>query len=399
MRLTLTRTAMLVFALALAPASLVASPAPESRTDGELSVVATTTIVADIVSRVGGERISLYVMLPAGTDPHVFQPTPRDARHVADADVVFANGAGLEADFLGDLISSAAPRRVVELSEHLPLRRMGMAHGESAGAHDEHGDEGEDHDEDEEEHHDEHEDHEEDEEEHHDEHGEDHDEDEEEHHDEHEDHEEDEEEHHDEHEEDHDEDEEEHHDEDEHVHDHGEFDPHVWMDPTLVAVWAVEVAEALAEIDPEYAAEYDRRAAELVRELDELDGWIKQHVAAVPRDRRVLVTDHESLAYFAARYGFELLDSVIPGVSTASEPSARHLAQLREVIAEHAVPAIFVGVGVNPQVAQSVASDLGIEVVQIYAGSLSEPDGPAATYQDFMRTNVERIVAALGAAS
>ena len=350
MRLTLTRTAMLVFVFALAVSSLFASPAPESRTGGELSVVATTTIVADIVSRIGGEWISLYVMLPAGTDPHMFQPTPRDARHVADADVVFANGAGLEADFLGDLISSAAPGRVVELSEHLPLRRMGE-------------DEEEHHDEDEEEHHDE------DEEEHHDE-------DEEEHHDEDED-----------------------HDEDEHGHDHGDFDPHVWMDPTLVAVWAVEIAETLAELDPEYGAEYDRRAAELVRELDELDEWIGQRVAAVPRDHRVLVTDHESLGYFAARYGFELLDSVIPGVSTASEPSARHLAQLREVIAEHAVPAIFVGDGVNPQVAQSVASDLGIEVVPIYAGSLSDPDGPAATYQDFMRTNVERIVAALGAPS
>ena len=386
MRLTLSRTAMLVSAFALAVTSLFASPAAESRNGGEVSVVATTTIVADIVSRIGGERISLYVMLPAGTDPHVFQPTPRDARHVADADVVFANGAGLEADFLGDLISSAAPRRVVELSEHLPLRRMGEAHGESDGAHDE----------DEEEHHDEHEDHDEDEEEHHDE-DEDHDEDEEEHHDEDEDHDEDEEEHHDE-DEDHDEDEEDHH-EDEHGHDHGEFDPHVWMDPTLVAVWAVEVAEVLAEIDPEYAAEYEGRAAELARELDELDEWIKQHLSAVPRGRRVLVTDHESLGYFAARYGFELLDSVIPGVSTASEPSARHLAQLREVLAEHAVPAIFVGVGVNPQVAQSVASDLGIEVVQIYAGSLSEPEGPAATYKDFMRTNVERIVAALGAAS
>ena len=338
MRPTLTRTALLVFAFAFSVSSLFASPADESRTGGDLSVVATTTIVADIVSRIGGERISLYVMLPAGTDPHVFQPTPRDARHVADADVVFANGAGLEADFLGDLIRSANPRRVVELSEHLPLRSMAEAH-----------------DEDEEEHHDE-----------------------------------------DEH---HDDDEEEHHDDDEHGHDHGEFDPHVWMDPTLVAMWAVEVAEVLSEIDPEHGAEYDRRAGELVQELDDLDEWIAQRVAAVPRDHRVLVADHDALAYFAARYGFELLDSVIPGVSTASEPSARHLAQLREVIAEHAVPAIFVGTVVNPQVAQSVASDLGIEVVPIYTGSLSEADGPAATYQDFMRTNVERIVAALGAAS
>ena len=81
--------------------------------------------------------------------------------------------------------------------------------------------------------------------------------------------------------------------------------------------------------------------------------------------------------------------------STVAEPSARHLAGLREAIAEHEVPAIFVGLTVSTHVAQVVADDLGIEVVSVYTGSLSEPDGPAATYQDFIRTNVELIVAAL----
>ena len=167
------------------------------------------------------------------------------------------------------------------------------------------------------------------------------------------------------------------------------------MDPTLVAGWAAEVAEVLAEIDPEHAAAYDSRAEELAKELHELDAWIVEQVAAVPHDRRIIVTDHDVLGYFAARYGVELLDSIIPGFSTTSEPSARHLAELRDVIEEHGVPAIFVGTTVNPQVAQVVADDLGIDVVIFYTGSLSEPDGPAATYQEFMRTNVERIFTAL----
>ena len=343
MHFTATRTATLVVALALATPYLFASPAREQGTGDEVLVVATTSIVGDIVARIGGDRISLYVMLPPGADPHLFQPTPRDARHVADAAVVFANGVGLEADFLGDLIASAAPRRMVELSEHLPLRRMDAKdeeHDAAPGGRDVRNE--------------------------HDENG------------------------------DHDEDD--NHDEEEQAraHHHGEFDAHVWMDPTMVAGWAAEVAEVLAEVDPEYAAEYARRAAELAAELHELDAWIHTQTAAVPRDRRVIVTDHDVLAYFAGRYGFELLDSVSPGFSTASEPSARHLAELREVIAEHAVPAIFVGTTANPQVAQSVADDLGIEVVTIYTGSLSEPDGPAGTYQDFIRTNVTRIVAALG---
>ena len=320
-------------------------PSRESADTDGIAAVATTNIVGDIVATVGGDRLSLYVMLPLDADPHAFQATPRDARQVADADVVFINGAGLEADFLGDLIASAAPRLIVDLSAHLSLRRM------MAGDDDDHGDE-EDHDGDEEDHHDDDE-------------------------------------------EDHDDDEEDHHDDDEEDHDHGEFDAHVWMDPTLVAVWAAEIAEALAEIDPEHGADYARRADTFVGELDGLDAWIRDQVATVPHDRRILVTDHEVFGYFADRYGFTVLDAIIPGFSTVSEPSARHLADLREAISEHAIPAIFVGTTVNPQVARVVADDLGIEVVAVYTGSLSEPDGPAASYLEFMRTNVERIVAAL----
>ncbi|MCY4485215.1 MAG: metal ABC transporter substrate-binding protein [Spirochaetaceae bacterium] len=298
-------------------------PSRESADTDGIAAVATTNIVGDIVATVGGDRLSLYVMLPLDADPHAFRATPRDARQVADADVVFINGAGLEADFLGDLIASAAPRLIVDLSAHLSLRRM--MDGD-------------------------------DEEEHEDEHG---------------------------------------HDDDEEDHDHGEFDAHVWMDPTLVAVWAAEIAEALAEIDPEHGADYARRADTFVGELDGLDAWIRDQVATVPHDRRILVTDHEVFGYFADRYGFTVLDAIIPGFSTVSEPSARHLADLREAISEHAIPAIFVGTTVNPQVARVVADDLGIEVVAVYTGSLSEPDGPAASYLEFMRTNVERIVAAL----
>ena len=350
MHIRLIQNAMLVVALALATPYLFASPAQEQPSGDAVLVVATTTIVGDIVARIGGDRISLYVMLAPGVDPHVFHPTPRDLRHVADADVLFANGAGLEADFLGSLLETAEPSRMVEVSEHLPLRRMDDAEEEE---HDEEPGDG-----DEEDHHDE-----EDEEDGEaDDHGEDGEE--EDHHGEEEDH-------------------------------HGEFDAHVWMDPTLVAGWTVEIAEALAEVDPEHAEEYAARAAALSSELHELDAWIRSRVSAVPAPRRVLVTDHDVLSYFADRYGFELLETVVPGVSTASEPSARHLAQLRETIAEHGIPAIFIGTTVSPQTAQSVADDLGIELVAIYTGSLSEPGGPAATYQDFMRTNVERIVAAL----
>ena len=337
-------------------------PSKETAAANRIAVVATTNIVGDIVATVGGDRLSLYVMLPPGADPHAFRATPRDARHVADADVVFINGAELEANFLGHLIASAAPRLLVDLSAHVQLRRM--SDDDHDDHEDEHGHEDDDHDE---EHHDDEDDHDHDEDDH-DEDGDDHDHDEEEHHD----------------------DEDDHHD-----HAHGEFDPHTWMDPTLVAAWATEIAEVLAELDPAHATEYAARADSFVGELDELDAWIKAEIAAVPRDRRILVTDHDVFGYFADRYGFTVLDTIIPGFSTVSEPSARHLASLREAISEHSIPAIFVGTTVDSQVARVVADDLGIEVVSVYTGSLGKPGGPASNYQGFMRTNVERIVTAL----
>ena len=325
---------------AMALAGTLALAQDQTEAADRLPVVATTNIIGDIVARVGGDRLSLYVMLPPGADPHAFRATARDARQTADAAIVFINGAGLEAGFLGDLIASAKPRLVVDLTAHLSLRRMEDEHGHE----DEHEEEGHDEDEDE--------------------HG-------------------------------HDEEDEHGHEEDEHGHAHGEFDPHVWMDPTLVAVWAEEIAEALAGVDPEHGADYAERAEALAGELHALDAWVRERVAAVPRDRRILVTDHDVFGYFADRYGFTVLDTIIAGFSTVSEPSARHLANLREAIAEHGVPAIFVGLTVSSHVAQVIADDLGIEVVSVYTGSLSEPDGPAATYPDFIRTNVERIVGAL----
>lgn len=299
-----------------------------------IAAVATTNIVGDVVIRIGGDRLALYVMLPSGADPHVFRPTPRDARYVADADVVFANGLGLEDGFLAGLLASAAPRRVVELSEHLALRRMDDAEEHASEDEDDH--EGEDR------------------------YAKD-----------------------------------TYADREEHEHGHGEIDPHVWMDPTFVVGWAAAITAVLIEIDPEHAAAYDRRAAALTAELYALDAWVHDQVSSVPSSRRVLMTDHVVLGYFARRYGFELEDSIIPGLSTVSEPSARHLAELRDAIVEHGVSTIFVGTTVNPQVAQAVANDLGINVVTLYTGSLSESDGPAATYQDFIRTNVQRIVSAL----
>lgn len=183
------------------------------------------------------------------------------------------------------------------------------------------------------------------------------------------------------------------HDED---HDHGEHDPHVWTDPTLVARWTDVIADVLAELAPEHAEVFASRAAAYREELAQLDLWIVAQVRRVPEERRLLVSDHHVLGYFAHRYGFRVAGNVVPGLSTLAEPSARELGELVATIRDLGVQALFVSTTVNPQLAEGVTRDTGTRLVPLYTASLSDPDGPAPTYLDMMRYNVTAIVSALG---
>jgi ABC-type Zn uptake system ZnuABC Zn-binding protein ZnuA len=178
-------------------------------------------------------------------------------------------------------------------------------------------------------------------------------------------------------------------------HSHGEYDPHVWFDPTNVMIWSSVIEQTLSGLDPQNAAGYADRAAAYRRALADLDLWIWDRIGGLPDDRRNLVTDHLAFGYFAARYGLRQVGSIFPGISTLAEPSAREIADLINSIESLAVPAIFVGTTVNPALAESIAADTGTQVIPLYTGSLSGPSGPAATYIEFMRYNTEAIVNAL----
>jgi len=273
-----------------------------------MHIVCTTTIVGDVVSRIAGSEDELRVLLPIDADPHAFEPTPRDLVAIAQADVVFLNGAGLE-DGLDPILESASGP-VVALSDGLDLRSPnGPGSTEDAQ--------------------------------------------------------------------------------------HANADPHVWFDPMYVAAWVDRIAAALVNLDPDREPEVGARARAYLSELLALDEWIQEQVAVLTEDRRTLVTDHDVLGYFAARYGFELVGTVFPGLSSLSEPSARELAALEEAIVALSVPALFVGTTVNRSLAEQIAADTGTTIVALYTGSLSGPDGPAATYLDLMRYDVIAIVRGL----
>ncbi len=194
------------------------------------------------------------------------------------------------------------------------------------------------------------------------------------------------------------EDEEEDHEEGaEHAHDHGACDPHVWMEPHNAMYWTMLIRDTLIELDPANAETYTANAAAYLEELDALaHDFVTPLVETVPEASRVLITNHDAFGYFAARYGFEVVGTIIPSISTLAEPSTADVATIVDLIREEGVPAIFAETTVSDDLAQQIAEETGAQVYVLYSGSLSDADGPASTYLDYIRYNVTTIVEALG---
>jgi zinc/manganese transport system substrate-binding protein len=172
-------------------------------------------------------------------------------------------------------------------------------------------------------------------------------------------------------------------------------DPHVWQDPARVAAALPALADALvgAGLD---AGAIDACTVAYTSELTALDAEIEGLVATLPDDRRVLVTNHDSLGYFADRYGFDVLGTVIPAPTTLAETNAADLEDLATAIESTGVPAIFAEEQHAAADVEALADRVGdVQVVELHTDSLG-PDGSGAdTYVGMMRTNARAIVDAL----
>lgn len=175
----------------------------------------------------------------------------------------------------------------------------------------------------------------------------------------------------------------------------GGLDPHVWMDPVRMAS-AVEIIAAA--IEPTVDGDLSTRASAYRQDILELHEEIESQVERIPADRRKLVTNHYALGYYADRYGFQLLGTVIPAATTDAETSAAEFAALIELIEREEVPAIFGSTSEPTALAEALAAevDRDVEVVVLHTGSLGEAGSGAETYIDMMRTNTRLIVESLG---
>lgn len=364
------------------------SPVPSTYAqDNRLAVIGSTTMIADVVGRVAGDAADVTPLIGYGVDPHAYEPSAQDIVALDEADIVFINGANFEEGLIS-VLEEAAPENLITISDCVAVLPLGIEHTE-----DKHTDEGEEtapvedtsdiaalceshfaaletlgvevghgHDAEAE----------------HTDDGESHieslgllyeagcDV---------------------------------HHEEDAPAggedHEHGSCDPHLWADVRNVMLWTLIAREVLSEADPTNAATYTANADAYLAELVALDAEIAGLLASVPEENRILITNHETLGYLAARYRYQVVGTVIPGGGTANEPSAEDIAALIETIQDYGVPAIFSENTVSADLAQQIADETGASVYQLYSDSLTNVDGPAHTYIDYMRTNATTIVTAL----
>ena len=169
-------------------------------------------------------------------------------------------------------------------------------------------------------------------------------------------------------------------------HDHGAFDPHLWLSPAAMLEMLPELSKAVGAA---IGADLSVQLETLVAELTALDTEIQEIIGGIKCE---LVSGHDEMGYFADRYGCEVIGAIIPSFSTTSEASAGELADLKAEVETHDVKAVFTGLGTSPDVAEQLATELGVKTVTLSTHFL---DG-AANYQAFMLRMVNQIAEALG---
>jgi len=338
------RSRLAVVALVVAAAALAAcSGSPAADAGGETLarttplVIATTPIVGDLVTRVAGDRVTVETVMPPGADPHDFEPSAAQAARLRSAALIVANGLDLE-QRLQPAIDAAGRDGVPVLSLGDLLDPLPL--DESGDAHG--------------------------------------------------------------------------HGADDHGHSHADepstatatatdaaLDPHVWLDPERWARAAMIVAVELARVtnaDDATAATLRDDAQRYATSALDAAAEAGRTLATIPESRRILVTNHDALGYFANRFGLEVKGVIIPGGSTQAEPSAAEVADLVTVLRRTRVPAIFTESTTSSRLPDTIAREAGgrIRVVVVTTDTLGRNGAADSTYAGLITELARRIADGLG---
>ncbi|MBX8556867.1 metal ABC transporter substrate-binding protein [Pseudomonas cichorii] len=268
-----------------------------------LEAVASFTVIADMVSNVGGDRVHVTSLIGPNGDPHVYEPTPRDAQALKSADLTFVSGLHLEG-WMDRLIKASGYKgQPVVLSEGIKTRYM-QEDGKLI------------------------------------------------------------------------------------------TDPHAWNSAANGVIYVRNIMTALKKADPEGASVYEANGQRYIVQLQQLDLYARDQIQSVPESKRKILTSHDAFGYFGDAYGVTFLSPL--GFSTESEASAADVAKLiRQIKSEHVTAYFFENSG-DPRLVKQIADASGAQPGgDLYVEALSPPDGPAASYVQMFRYNVDKLTAAM----
>lgn len=296
----------------------------------DLKVVASFSIIADLAKNVGGDRVEISTLVPVDGDAHVYEPRPADAAALERAAVVLVNGLQFEG-FMSRLIETSGTKApVVEVSKG--IKPLNLTEEEHHQQESEgQAEAGHDHEAEE---------------------------------------------------------------KAEAGHDHGELDPHAWQSIHNAEIYVKNIADGFCAADKTGCATYTANAEAYLAKLGELETEVKAAIAAIPEDKRTIITSHDAFGYFEHEYDLKFIAA--EGVSTEAEASAADVAKLVDQVKKDKASAIFVENISNPRLIEQIANETGLKVGgTLYSDALSGPDGPASTYIDMFRYNVNTIKAAI----
>lgn len=176
-----------------------------------------------------------------------------------------------------------------------------------------------------------------------------------------------------------------------------EPDPHVWGDAKNAIAMTKAIRDRLIELSPEDEAEFRANAEELIAELQQVDRWIAEQIATIPKAKRQLVTTHDAFQYFTRAYGLSMAGTLI-GISTEEQPSAQTVKNLANEVKKLQISAIFAETTINPQLIETVAEEAGVKLApqELYSDSIGTPGSQGDSYVKMLTANTKSIVESLG---
>jgi len=321
----------------------------------KIPVVASFSILGDLVSEVGGSHVDITTLVKANGDAHVYSPTPKDALAVRKAKLLVVNGLDFEGWIPRILESAHFQGTTIVASDGIDVITLGdNEHEEHADHHEAHHEDA-DHDE-------KHENHADYDEAHHED-------------------------------ADHDEKHEAH---EQHAgeHHHDGVDPHAWNSIINVKTYVKNIASGLSQVDPENAKDYQQNAQGYLQKLDKLEIKLHAKLDTIPLSQRVVITPHDAFGYFARDFKIEF--TAPQGSSTESEASASDMAAIIKQIRKDKVGAVFMENIADNRMIEQISQETDAKIGgELFSGSLSDKQGPAATYLKMIEYNVDTIVSAL----